>query len=362
MSGQDQQTQQQTQASKTDPWAPAQPALMDLLKRYGGMSTDVTGGQSQALASLTGAASGIPNFGNAATGTLANLWGSDTSPQVGMLTGAFNQLNNNIGGTASGAELDPYNTPGFSDAINTMTNDITNKVKGVYAGSGRDPSGAGSFAGSLGRGLTQGISPTIAAQFNQNKQNQLGAANTLFGAGGTTAGGITQQQQVPLTNAMQALGLIPAATNAYTAPATAQLGAANTAYSQPWTNLQSLLGPLMGIAGLGQSSSGTSNTVNTTPQNTMSNILGGVTGGVGLLSLLSDVRAKDDIEPIGKLHDGQNVVRFRYKGDPKMRIGLIAQEVENFVPQAVHKLDGGMLTVDHRRATDRAAAIGRRVA
>jgi hypothetical protein len=68
-------------------------------------------------------------------------------------------------------DYNPYNTPGFSDAINTMTSDITNQVNGSFAGAGRDFSGANQMA--LGRGLTSGLAPTIAAQYNQNVTSPL---------------------------------------------------------------------------------------------------------------------------------------------------------------------------------------------
>jgi hypothetical protein len=40
----------------------------------------------------------------------------------------------------------------------------------------------------LGRGISQGIAPTIAAQYNQNVQNQQGAAGNLYNAGNTNSG------------------------------------------------------------------------------------------------------------------------------------------------------------------------------
>jgi hypothetical protein len=338
MPGQNQQTQQQTQSSVTAPWEAAQPLLKDLISKYSGQSTDVTGAQSGALSSLVGAASGVPNFGNAASGAVNNLFNSSTAPQIGMLTDALSGLKSNIGGTASGAELDPYSTPGFSDALGRLTQDITNTTKGVYAGSGRDPSGAGSFAGSLARGLTQGEAPIIAQQYNTNKTNQLNAASTLFGAGDTTAGAITGQNQVPLTNAATALGLTPAVTSAYTNPAMTQLAAANAQYSAPWTNLAQLAcSRRLALGRIGGQSSGTGTSVTTQPQSTLSNILGGISGGVGLLSMFSDKRLKTDIAPVGKLHDGQDVVRFRFKGEPTMRIGLLAQDVAKREPGAVHQ-------------------------
>ena len=71
-------------------------------------------------------------------------------------------------------------------------------------------------------------------------------------------------------------------------------------------------------------------------------------------SFFSDERLKQDIEPIGKTFDGQDIVRFKYKGEPGTRIGLVAQDVEKHHPDAVG-LAGGYKTVDYDKATDEAA-------
>ena len=75
------------------------------------------------------------------------------------------------------------------------------------------------------------------------------------------------------------------------------------------------------------------------------------------LVALSDKRMKTDIEPIGKTFDGQTIHRYRYKGDPKTQIGLIAQEVEEKHPNAVG-LAGGMKTVNYKTATNDSANRG----
>lgn len=72
-------------------------------------------------------------------------------------------------------------------------------------------------------------------------------------------------------------------------------------------------------------------------------------------SVFSDERLKEDVEPIGKTFDGQKIVRFKYKGEPGTRIGLVAQDVEKKHPEAVG-LAGGYKTVDYDAATDEAAA------
>lgn len=357
MPSSDKQTQQQSQQSQTAPWAPTTDLLKNILGKYSGLSTDPTAAQTNAAGNLTSATSNIPNFGDAASGALGKLFGSDTTGLQGMLSGALGNLNTNLGGTASGAELNPYSTPGFSDALGTLTNDITNQVKGVYAGSGRSPSGAGSFAGSLGRGLTQGLAPVLQSQFNQNKANQMNAANTIFGGAGSTASGIAGLQQMPLENAMKAIGLIPSAAGSYAAPGAAQLDAANTAFGLPFANLQQLLSPVSGIAGLGGQSTGSGTTTTTIPQSTASNILGGVTGGLGLLKLLSDKDAKKNIEPVGKLFDGKTVYRYEYLDGGPTHIGLLSQEMLHEAPAGTVENIGGLLHLDYHRATERAARM-----
>jgi hypothetical protein len=79
--------------------------------------------------------------------------------------------------------------------------------------------------------------------------------------------------------------------------------------------------------------------------------------GLSAASLFSDERVKEDVEAIGKTFDGQKIYKFRYKSDPVMRVGLIAQDVEKKHPDAVGEADG-IKTVDYDRATKRAASRG----
>ncbi len=81
-------------------------------------------------------------------------------------------------------------------------------------------------------------------------------------------------------------------------------------------------------------------------------------GGSALMSLFSDFLLKEDVEPVGKLYDGANIYRYKYKGDPTPRIGLIAQEVEKIVPEAVSEI-AGFKAVDYGIATEMAARLAR---
>ena len=359
-------TTEQTQQSQTSPWAPTQGLLTSLIGKYSGVDPSVTGDQSSALSNLTSSVSGIPNFGSAGAGAIGKLFNSDNSGQVGMLNTAYDTLRGNLGGTASGANLNPYDTPGFGDAIKTAINDATNATKSVYAGSGRDPSGAGSFAQSLGRGITSGIAPTIASQYNQNYGNMLNANNQIFGAAGSTASGVNNLNQQQLTNGIAGITGAGALPGLFSSPAMAQLGAANAQYSQPFQNLAQLLQPSASLAGLGSQSSGSSTSTQTSSPSLMDSIKSGFgLAGTGVstagaaasawpaLLALSDVRTKTDIARVGKLNDGQNVYSFRYHGSPKTHVGLMAQEVLEHAPESVHDI-GGVLAVDYGAATRRA--------
>ncbi|WP_175492666.1 tail fiber domain-containing protein [Methylocapsa palsarum] len=83
---------------------------------------------------------------------------------------------------------------------------------------------------------------------------------------------------------------------------------------------------------------------------------GGVANAAkGLAGLFSDRRMKRHIEPVGTLFDGQPIYRFRYRDDPTMHIGLMAQDVAEIHPEAVGVADNGFMMVDYGRATDNAA-------
>lgn len=99
------------------------------------------------------------------------------------------------------------------------------------------------------------------------------------------------------------------------------------------------------------------NTTTTSPgPNVGSQILG--LGAMGLGAFLSDERAKENIEPVGKMFDGQSIYRFNYKGEPRTQMGLIAQDVERSHPYAVSE-HGGMKMVDYAAATEKAAEKGK---
>jgi len=89
----------------------------------------------------------------------------------------------------------------------------------------------------------------------------------------------------------------------------------------------------------------------------MGQVLGGLFGGIGNIVgglKLSDDDAKKDMEPLAELDDdGTHLWAFRYRGEndngPK-HIGLMASEVEEVAPQAVHMGADGFRRVDYGEA------------
>ena len=228
----------QQQQSVSSPWAPAQGELQSILGSLGGLNTGVTGGQSSALSNLTNSANGLPNFGGAATSAANSFLSGDPTGILGPQWQQFQSVMNPI---AQGS-LNPMQTPGFSTALNTMNQDITNQVNGEFASAGR--SGSGLNTQQLGRGLSQGEGGLIQSQYNQNVANVGNAANGLLTGGSGIAGQMAG-------NTMGGLGIAGQIPSLSMAPGQAQLGAANTAYSTPFSNLGAAENLTVPIAGLG---------------------------------------------------------------------------------------------------------------
>lgn len=66
---------------------------------------------------------------------------------------------------------------------------------------------------------------------------------------------------------------------------------------------------------------------------------GGVLGGLGFA--LSDKREKTEIKPLGKAGSvlGLKMFSYKYKGDDKKRMGVMAQDVQKVLPEAVSEVN-----------------------
>lgn len=66
----------------------------------------------------------------------------------------------------------------------------------------------------------------------------------------------------------------------------------------------------------------------------------GAAGGLGALFSFSDRRLKTDIEKVGKTNAGLPIYTYKYKGDDKTQMGVMAQDVEKKTPKAVKEIGG----------------------
>jgi hypothetical protein len=258
MGGESKQTQ--TQNSTTAPWEAAQPALKGILSQLTGNlgNTGITGAETGALDTLVknanaGSATYAPQIGDFAKTLLS---GGGATDQAGNVNANYQRYVDQTNPLASNTNYNPYDTAGMKDMLSTMTGDITRDVNGSFAAAGRDFSGANSMA--LGRGLTQGLAPTLVSQFNANRDAQQGAAGNLYQAGNTNAGILSGLNQQKLSNQAQGVTAAGAATDAANAGANATLQAEAARRGIPVQALGLLAQIGIPIAGLGGQSTGTS--------------------------------------------------------------------------------------------------------
>ncbi len=77
-------------------------------------------------------------------------------------------------------------------------------------------------------------------------------------------------------------------------------------------------------------------------------MLGGLFGAAG--NILSDRRLKDDIEQVGQTPDGLPIYEFRVGNNGEMQSGVMAQDVEKVMPEAVAETPEGIKTVNYDMA------------
>jgi GH24 family phage-related lysozyme (muramidase) len=192
------------------------------------------------------------------------------------------------------------------------------------------------------RGFTQALT---AAQADKARQLQAGQQQMNLGqvAQGMTYADLQAMLQSGQVQQTQQQNVNDAASSNATA-----------AQMYPYQNAQWLAGIASALGPLtGGTSTGTSTT--STPKGGVGQIVG---AGLTAASMLSDRRAKENVTPVGKTFDGQTVYSFRYKGSPKVQMGLIADEVQRDHPDAVGQHPSGFQMVDYGKATDDAAERG----
>ncbi len=272
-------SQNTSQTSTSNPWDQAMPALQGIL---GGINSQIgnytpTAAEQGALNTIQGNANNAQNYGGQATGLANDLMsGGGAAQNAGILGDAYKQYQNQLNPIANQSN-DPMQAPGMQALLNTIRSDVSNSVNGQFAGAGRDMSGMNTQA--LARGISQGEAAPLLGQYNQNVQNQMGAAGNLFNAGGTTASGLQGFNQQGFANQAQGLDTaingIPLAQNNQ---ANQVLQAGQTARNAPLQNLGMLEGLTLPLAGLGGTTTGTGTSQGTQTMSPFQMAMMGLTG------------------------------------------------------------------------------------
>lgn len=275
--------QETTQSSQTSPWAPAQPMLNGILSQLNTQlpNTGATGLQGNALDQINANNARFSSFAPSITGVTNDLLaGGGANNQAGNVNQNYLNYAAQTNPLASNTNYDPMQTPGIGAQLQGLTDSITQNVNGAFAAAGRDGSGYNQKA--LGQGLAAGLAPVLTNQYNQNAQNQQGAASNLYGAGNTNAGLLSGMQQQSLANKSAGIGSIGTGLDASNAAASSTLAAEAQRLGIPLQNLGLLANIGIPIAGLGGQSTGTSNTTQQmSPVQQFMGLMGGITSGLG---------------------------------------------------------------------------------
>lgn len=275
-------TTQNTQ-SQTQPWAPTMGGLEQIVGQINNQipKTGINPTENNALNTLSQNALGgnpfAPQINTLATDLLAG--GTDRS---GMASGAYDQFKTQLQPFASGAFVNPQSNPAMQGYLDTISSDIQNRVNGMFAGAGRDLSGAN--IGAVSRGITEGIAPTMLNQYNTERDRQLSAIDALYGGANTTTGLLAGLDQQALSNRSAGVDASSAALQANDSGAQRQLEIEAMRRGIPIQNMGAITGLLGPIAQLGQQSNSTTESTQKTPL--AQQIIGGLIGGAGLASQL----------------------------------------------------------------------------
>lgn len=273
-----------------------------------------------------------------------------TPQQTGAIDSSFNALTSALGYQAP--QID--STAAFQKGvIDPVTQDFTSKIlpaiSAQYAGSagGTFSSGrqqASQQAGeTLDRALTAEGSKFAYNAAAANQQAELTANQQRLAALGLAPGVVNEPTALNESFIQQLLQTLGGGAVPYNVAQT-QLSGQYGEFGRQQTQSQTLLADMIAAA------LGTSQTTTGVGTGGSSGLLGGLLGspalGAGVTALLSDERLKDDLEQVGEV-GGFPLYKYRYKGEERLRLGLVAQDVEKRLPRAVVTTPSGYKAVDY---------------
>ena len=370
-----------------------------------------------------GLATGESNAITAANNMLANrpaFLGTAQQNLGGLMGGAVDTtaLQNQLGMTAdtsllegiAGGSTNPFLAAQLENAIGGAVDNVSSQ----YARGGR--LGSGSFAGALGAGITGAAAPILAQNLQQDRANQLNAAQSLLGAqqanlgrDATLANQLTAASEADARARLAAITAAPGLLGADQAliSQAAQLGGLSRGVSQAGLDAtaaqaaqqnvldQNQINALLSAAGMGGGLFGQTTTQSGGGPSALSSGVGGAitgatlgnaigpalagsglgsalgvtaanAGGLGAalgagLSLFSDKRLKKDIKQIGTHANGLAMYSWQWNDEAQSRgfdiyptEGFMAQEAREVYPQHVHVHPSGYLMLDYASLSNEA--------
>lgn len=298
-------------------------------------------------------------------GRSADIWNTQSSAEQ------------NLRDVAGGKYLTGAN-PYMDELINRSSQDAANQVASRFASSGRY--GSGQFSRAVADTTGRIATEARMQDYEQERARQMQASQAIDAARlarqglsvQTFAGAKAMKGQF----AAAAPGVEQARQTLAYMPYLTKLGAGQVQDEAPWKALGlygGITAPLaqtfgeqeahmkgLSVRDTTRQSQETSKTEQ--QQSPLQSLLGGASLLTGLFGKLSDVRAKENIEKVGELDDGQKVYAYNYKGDPTPEIGLLAQEVEKVRPDAVRTGPDGLKRVDYAKATAKKPKAKKRAA
>lgn len=280
-------TQRTNQTAVNSPWAPAQPYLTQILGQAGGQAANsgLTGAESGALANLSSVASRGNQFLPQINQLASDLFSGGTD-RTGYVTRAYDEARAGLLPYAN-SNTNPYQNEAFTKATGYMSDDITNRINSAYAGAGYSPTGAGDYGRQIGEGISRGVAPTWLQAYNDMEGRKLGAINSLYSAGGQTAGLLSGLDQTALGNRQAGVGVSGSAMTAAEAPYLRQLEIEAQRRGIPMQNLAQAANLIVPMAQLGGTTNQTGTTTGQTTSQTqvpmLQQLAGGLLGGAGLI-------------------------------------------------------------------------------
>jgi len=306
--------EKQTSTQKSEPWSGVQPYLTDLLQR--GQST--TNNPFSFYNGDTVAGFSPEQEMGFNLGTQRALSGSPT----------LNAANRNITSTLNGDYLNPSSNPYLKGTVDQALGDVQTRVNSQF---NNNNFGSSAHQETLARDLGNQANSLYGQNYTNERNNQLNAAGQAGGLAGADYMDANYLQGIGAQRQDLANQYLGNSSNIY-----------NQAAQFPYDQLQRY----QSVVGSGSGQGGTS--TSTQPNQNQSNGFADALGlGLSAASLFkfSDVRLKSNIERIGTHPLGIGV--YDYDKFGKRERGVMAQEVEKVLPEAVSTHESGFKMVDY---------------